>query len=443
MSAQSKTQIIPPPEPKSLKTAYLLWLFGGIFGAHRFYLRRPTTANFYLATLGVLFFGWVWDLVYTYFMVQKYNHALADKRADNGAEPAFEQEEDPELSEDLPEWMKDEDPFTMLVGYVECIVAVVLIGGLYLILLQANLAVVFLFFTLFWALLIFGNFALRINKAVLFAKDLQINLDNISNILRLEGHFFKHKPYSIFQYLLFPLTLPLFWRTERGRREILLFIRLWIGAAALLTGLLLYSYFLERSYVSPWQYLHLESLHRFRWLLLLSGLSLGLIVLILKNKFRHRSGYYRYPSTAFNFFSTVCLVTVLLLEFFSVPIMEFGGTDHHYDLLMKKYEHQDFRGMLADDTRDFLSLIDPLSVQSRIIRKEDLLRNLDTEFRAFLARRSRLRLPEEQANLLSFDYQIPRGSSEARFTLSIDGTFRPKQVLIDSVQIGLAHLLRP
>jgi hypothetical protein len=325
---------------------------------------------------------------------------------------------------------------------VECIVAVALIGWLYYILLQANLAVVFLFFTLFWALLIFGGFAASLNRTVLFAKDLQINLDNISNIVRLEAHFFKHKPYSIFQYLLFPLTLPLFWRSERGRREILLFIRLWIGAAALLTGLLLYSYFLERSYLSLWQYLRLEFVHRFRWLLLLSGLSLGLIVLILKNKFRHRSGYYRYPSAAFNFFSTVCLLIVLLLELFDVSVMEFGGTDHHYDLLLKKYEQQGFKEILAGDTRDFLSLIDPLSVQSGKFLKEALLLDLNTEFRAFLVRRSRLKLPEEQANLLSFDYQMPRGG-EAIFSLSIDGVSRPKQALIDSVQIGLAHLLRP
>lgn len=48
---------------KSLFTAYLLWLFGGFFGLHHFYLHRDRHAFITWATLAGYFgFGWLADL---------------------------------------------------------------------------------------------------------------------------------------------------------------------------------------------------------------------------------------------------------------------------------------------------------------------------------------------------------------------------------------------
>jgi hypothetical protein len=46
---------------KSLLLAYLLWLFGGFFGLHKFYLGRPFMGLLYFFTWGLLGIGWVID----------------------------------------------------------------------------------------------------------------------------------------------------------------------------------------------------------------------------------------------------------------------------------------------------------------------------------------------------------------------------------------------
>jgi TM2 domain-containing membrane protein YozV len=46
---------------KSRFTAYLLWLFGGVVGAHKFYLGRPGMGLLYLFTGGLCGIGWLVD----------------------------------------------------------------------------------------------------------------------------------------------------------------------------------------------------------------------------------------------------------------------------------------------------------------------------------------------------------------------------------------------
>ena len=43
----------PPPTDRSLRLAYAIWFVTGLFGGHRFYLRRPLTGAAQAAT----FFG--------------------------------------------------------------------------------------------------------------------------------------------------------------------------------------------------------------------------------------------------------------------------------------------------------------------------------------------------------------------------------------------------
>lgn len=52
-----------PAAPHSAVVGYVLWLFG-FFGAHRFYFGRPLTGLLYALTLGLLFIGWLIDLVF-------------------------------------------------------------------------------------------------------------------------------------------------------------------------------------------------------------------------------------------------------------------------------------------------------------------------------------------------------------------------------------------
>ena len=58
---------------KSTSTAYLLWLFLGFFGVHKFYLNKFGVGVLYLLTFGVFGIGWLIDLFTLGGQVATYN----------------------------------------------------------------------------------------------------------------------------------------------------------------------------------------------------------------------------------------------------------------------------------------------------------------------------------------------------------------------------------
>jgi TM2 domain-containing membrane protein YozV len=58
---------------KSKFVAYFLCIFLGIFGAHRFYLKKKDTGTLYFLTLGIFGIGWIFDLFTLWQQVEKYN----------------------------------------------------------------------------------------------------------------------------------------------------------------------------------------------------------------------------------------------------------------------------------------------------------------------------------------------------------------------------------
>ncbi|KAE8302054.1 TM2 domain-containing protein [Giardia duodenalis] len=66
---------------KSVSVTYILWFFLGVFGAHRFYLRRWCTAVLWLLTGGILGIGWLVDLFLNARMVELYNKAVHENNA--------------------------------------------------------------------------------------------------------------------------------------------------------------------------------------------------------------------------------------------------------------------------------------------------------------------------------------------------------------------------
>ncbi|HVW92019.1 MAG TPA: TM2 domain-containing protein [Devosia sp.] len=63
---------------KNIVVAYLLWLFLGVFSAHRFYLGKPGTAILQMLTYFILigFVWWVIDLFLIPGMVREKNNEL-------------------------------------------------------------------------------------------------------------------------------------------------------------------------------------------------------------------------------------------------------------------------------------------------------------------------------------------------------------------------------
>lgn len=64
---------------KSTSTAYILLVFLGGFGVHRFYLNRPITGFIYLFTLGLLGFGLFWDIFAIPGMVRAENEKFFNR----------------------------------------------------------------------------------------------------------------------------------------------------------------------------------------------------------------------------------------------------------------------------------------------------------------------------------------------------------------------------
>lgn len=79
-------QDVSGPRPlKQTVTAYLLLIFFGLIGAHKFYLNRPGIAVLYIFTLGLLLVGVVYDLFTLPKQVAKRN---AEIKAERDAAPA-------------------------------------------------------------------------------------------------------------------------------------------------------------------------------------------------------------------------------------------------------------------------------------------------------------------------------------------------------------------
>lgn len=56
------TNYVTITSDKSRKKAYLLCLFGGILGLHRFYVGKTGTGILYACTAGGFIVGWLYDL---------------------------------------------------------------------------------------------------------------------------------------------------------------------------------------------------------------------------------------------------------------------------------------------------------------------------------------------------------------------------------------------
>ncbi len=71
-------------QDRSYKVEFLLCVFGGIFGFHKFYERKYAQGVLYLFTMGLFIFGWLIDLiklykpafVYDEVELEKYNEYL-------------------------------------------------------------------------------------------------------------------------------------------------------------------------------------------------------------------------------------------------------------------------------------------------------------------------------------------------------------------------------
>lgn len=86
---------------KKLLTAYALWLFLGVFGGHKFYLRQPAMGVLYLFTGGLLLLGWLFDFFTLPDQVDACNER-EEERLDRTLD-AYDQDEIDDLLDEIDE----------------------------------------------------------------------------------------------------------------------------------------------------------------------------------------------------------------------------------------------------------------------------------------------------------------------------------------------------
>ena len=98
MDQNLRTQLQYDAQKKSVAAAYILWLFLGTFGAHRFYLGRVTSGAIQLALLMLgwipFFLGWfvlgVWWLVDAFLipgLAERRNLQMLEQLSDTASLP--------------------------------------------------------------------------------------------------------------------------------------------------------------------------------------------------------------------------------------------------------------------------------------------------------------------------------------------------------------------
>ncbi|MEM8491553.1 MAG: TM2 domain-containing protein [Pseudomonadota bacterium] len=65
----------------SVLMGYLLWIFG-FMGSHRFYYGRPISGTIWFFTFGLLFIGWIIDLILIPGMNEEADHRYIDGEVD-------------------------------------------------------------------------------------------------------------------------------------------------------------------------------------------------------------------------------------------------------------------------------------------------------------------------------------------------------------------------
>jgi TM2 domain-containing membrane protein YozV len=75
----SATHLYPHPYRLAC-SAYLLWLFLGLFGAHRFYVGRTGSGLVWLFTFGLFGIGWIIDAFLIPEFVEEHNKQVFNKQ---------------------------------------------------------------------------------------------------------------------------------------------------------------------------------------------------------------------------------------------------------------------------------------------------------------------------------------------------------------------------
>lgn len=248
-SSQAPGLAVRVPLAQTLRT-YLIWLVGGWFGLHRFYLGHFYTGILYACTLGFVGIGWILDG----FLLPRYLRKKAAREAEQEAllrELAQEQSPLTELTgeDGLPLAKEMQElllaPWAEEKGKALLFRLQLFFGGLFLVLAPTILVVVAVLFqqmiliVLTAGILLFTSFLEQARSVIgqyeEQVKKLPFMKDIIKNFNGFYEYYIEHPPRGFFFYLFyFPVGLLSLIGSTQAREEFKLYLRIFGAIAAAL-----------------------------------------------------------------------------------------------------------------------------------------------------------------------------------------------------------------
>lgn len=226
-----------------LITAYLLWFFLGIFGAHRLFLKRIISGNLYLSTLGIFGVGWLIDSIYTWRMVLTRIQELKEK--EESLEERFfndferlEKEDEKQVLVSSRKKRLLSISFSIFSFLSDAAVFIFAAVSIFLLLIYFDLILIAFPIIVIWIVLILNNKNINsVKDNVFIIKDMPINVENSLFATTFKVlHFQKGYKLNLIKYLFYPVYFLAYLLSKAAKdkhksefKELFLFFRLYSG----------------------------------------------------------------------------------------------------------------------------------------------------------------------------------------------------------------------
>jgi len=374
---------------KSLLTAYIIWISPlGWLGIHRFYFGKKVSGNFYLATLSLFGIGWIIDGFYLGSFVKTYNKAIDENTIEDVVEDIKIKHELKPVPDLLPKWINPDNILSVIVAYIEMILAVALIVITIIVLLILESEELFIFLLLIYMMVSYPKISLFLNKNVIFLEYI-LNADAIKFVNETEHFYYNNKPKNILLYLFFPFTFPFFVFKKENKKEILAFQKLWIGFAVGFTIFML----VKLSYGGIGFLMLYKNVGGIFYLA--SGSFISIVILLMKSNFRMQVSEFRQVSYANRFLTTL----VVIGGFFYVIFPHHNNKNSKIESnipIEKRIEDLPYRQKLAASVYRYVNENINYKIYTTVDELESAKNTINIMFRQYLKGDAELNLKQEK-----------------------------------------------
>lgn len=329
---------------KSVGRAYLFWLFGGLAGAHRYYVGKWASAFTYTCSIGFLGVGWLIDLFLVPFMVKDYNRRVAEEAEKHpdwyrtGTFPTAEWAEGDLLG-------KFQVPFRagfFIFGPMIFVLFALMLNQVEM----AVLGLIILFVTGFMGSP--ASLERNLNKYPALGQ-VPVLGDAVEIMKKLHEFYYKNKPGSLTFYMLYPITAPMFFLfSKKTRREFAIYWKIIVGVALVIIIETIFSY--PRLYPPHLQWSDAVFLVVIQLLLTFFMVTGYLMPMVSSSYLLNFSGHHK----ALRLFTAAALVFAVPAGIFTYVNQQSNITYLSSQRLMARLDKESFQKELTTNTDMFL-----------------------------------------------------------------------------------------